>query len=170
MRSLPKFDEISLSTFRDLCNGLSIDVAGDKATLVAILAAFEIDTIAAELCRSERSNADPRRIIQKLQRAVEARVDQVYKDKKQYLVAEMEEIKAELINIKVVRNEEKKEPMKRYKTEALSAKEKKKAASIKDEKPGSSRGLWWKVAYRGNQGKSQLRDPPSLSKWVNDVW
>jgi len=152
MPSLLRYDEMSLSTLRDKCKDTKLDLSGDKATLVARLATLEIDTIVTELHQNFPRGKKHRELVRQLQVAVEARADQVYNVKKQYLKDEMQEIKTELINIKIKRDEEKKEGMKRYNKQISNTREKKKVVDANGEKQGLSQRFTHR--QRGQGGKA----------------
>ncbi|PMD61609.1 uncharacterized protein K444DRAFT_628627 [Hyaloscypha bicolor E] len=121
-----RYDQMQISALREKCWDCHLDVSGDKPTLVARLVTFEIENIEAELNRSEcTDDYTPREncieLKKSLQLAIVAKADQVYNVKKQYLLDEVEEIKAELASIKEERDEERIRGMKRYNwTESLT--------------------------------------------------
>jgi hypothetical protein len=117
---------MQMSALREKCWDCHQDVSGDKPTLVARLATIEVEKIEAELNRIERTGdytqgKNRSELNQSLQLAIVAKADQVYNVKKQYLLDEVEEIKAELASIKEERDEERIRGMKRYnRTESLT--------------------------------------------------
>ncbi|KAE9368685.1 hypothetical protein N431DRAFT_512902 [Stipitochalara longipes BDJ] len=153
-----------MATLRDKCKDLNLEMSGDKQTLVARLATFDIDTIAAELSRKEQIGTGSQgknygELIQRLHLAVKARADQVYNVKKQYLMDEMEEIKAELINIKFMRDEEKKAGMKQYSKEIVDAREKMNAVDAQGKKPDSSQEIVGGTGVQGSRLKPKRKMP-----------
>jgi hypothetical protein len=126
MSNLPRYDQMQMSALREKCWDCHQDVSGDKPTLVARLATIEVEKIEAELNRIERTGdytqgKNRSELNQSLQLAIVAKADQVYNVKKQYLLDEVEEIKAELVSIKEERDEERIRGMKRYnRTESLT--------------------------------------------------
>jgi hypothetical protein len=110
---------MQISALREKCWDCHLDVSGDMPTLVARLATFEVEKIEAELYGIERLGDYTQRnnrieLNQRLRLAIVAKADQVYNVKKQYLLDEVEEVKAELASIKAERDEEKIRGMKRY--------------------------------------------------------
>jgi hypothetical protein len=114
MSLLPRFDEMRVETLREKCRERRLDGDGDKPRLVDILATFEINKIEAELRRNAPDQQKYIQLNQGFKLAVAARADQAYNVEKQYLLDEVEEIKAELLEIKAERDKEKMEGMKRY--------------------------------------------------------
>lgn len=141
MSNLPRYDQMQISALREKCGDCHLDVSGDMPTLVARLATFEVEKIEVELYRIDRLGDYTQRnnrieLNQRLRLAIVAKADQVYNVKKQYLLDEVEEVKAELASIKAERDEEKIRGMKRYnQTESLT-KENGKAVAAQHKKSG----------------------------------
>jgi hypothetical protein len=112
MSNLPRYDQMQISALREKCWDCHLNVSGDKPTLVARLATFKVEKIEAELNRIERTGDCTQgenriELNQRLRLAIVAKADQVYNVKKQYLLDEVEEVKAELASIKAERDEKK---------------------------------------------------------------
>ncbi|KAH8801048.1 hypothetical protein F5882DRAFT_457417 [Hyaloscypha sp. PMI_1271] len=141
MSNLPRYDQMQISALREKCWDCHLNVSGDKPTLVARLATFEVEKIEAELNRIERTGdytqGETRiELNQRLRLAIVAKADQVYNVKKQYLLDEVEEVKTELASIKAERDEEKIRGMKWYNQTGSLTKENGKAVAAQHKKFG----------------------------------
>jgi hypothetical protein len=130
MSGLPRFDEMAVSTLRDECRNRDIAKDGDKPTLVARLASFEIDNIEAELlgvaAGSDLQEVKFTELSNRLQLAIIAKADQVFNVKSKYLTDELELLEADLAAIREERDKEKSEGMKRYEKAKMASREKEK--------------------------------------------